>query len=100
MYLRFYYRSIAVAAVFKHSISQLLTAPFLICREITLEPADFLLAFKHQQMRANTIHEKSVVADNKNTARKIEDRLFEFAQGVHIEIISRLIKQQDIPADF
>ena len=47
-------------------------------------------------MRADTIEEPAVVADDDGTAGKGLKTFFECSQGVHVDIVGRLVEQQHI----
>ena len=49
-------------------------------------------------MRANPVEKKPIMADNQKTPGEIENRFFQHAQRVDIEIIGRFIKEQQIAA--
>jgi len=66
--------------------------------EVALEPFDMGITFKGQDMRAQTVQEEAVVADDHRAAGEIFQRGLECLQGFHVQIVGRLVQQQHIAA--
>src|ERR1019366_7636054 len=49
-------------------------------------------------MGGDPVEKPAVVADDHDTPWKAEERIFERAQGVDVEVVGRLVEQQHIPA--
>ena len=56
------------------------------------------IALERQDMRAQPVQEKPVVADDDRAAGEILDGGFQRLQGFHIQIVGRLVQQQHIAA--
>lgn len=56
----------------------------------------FAIAFKSKNMSCNTVEEPTVVTDNYSTTCKIFETLFKSTQGIDIDIVGRLIKEEHI----
>src|SRR5438067_4346055 len=65
---------------------------------VALEPFDLAVAFEGEHVGRDAIEEPAVVADDDGAARKVEERLLERAQRVHVEIVGRLVEQQQVAA--
>src|SRR3990172_12488846 len=68
----------------------------LILGVIPIEPDHFAFPLEGQDMCCDAVEEPTVMADDNGATRKILQSLFEGAQGVYVQIIGRLVKQQDI----
>ncbi len=71
---------------------------FLIILEVALEPFHVAVALEGQYVRRDAVEEPAIVADDHGAAGEILERLLERAQGIHIEIVGRLVKQQHVCA--
>ena len=58
------------------------------------------VAFKGEDVRTNPVKEETVVRDDHGTAREIDQRVFERAQGFNVQIVGRFIEQQHVAAFF
>src|SRR3954465_11874377 len=67
---------------------------------VTLEPHRLGIPLKGQYVCGDTVEEPPIVRDHYRTAGKINERLFERAQRVDVEIVRRLVEQQKISARF
>ncbi len=47
-------------------------------------------------MRGDAVEEPAVVADHDHAAREVEKRFLQRAQRVDVEIVRRLVEQQDV----
>src|SRR5256712_3579919 len=65
---------------------------------VALEPAHSAVALEDQHVRRDAIQEPAVVADDHDASREVEQRLFERAQRVHVQIVRRLVEQEDVAA--
>jgi len=70
----------------------------LVVLEVALEPFDVAFVFERQDMRGDAVEEPAVVADDDGAAGKILQRLFQRAQRVDVEIVGRLVEQQQVSA--
>src|SRR5687768_92001 len=65
---------------------------------VPLEPDHLRVSLEREHVRRNTVEEPSIVRDHDGAAWKIEQRILESAKSVDIEIIRRLIQQENVPA--
>ena len=56
------------------------------------------LAFEGEDMGADAVKEEAVVADHHGAACEIRQRVFERAQGFHVQIVGRFVQQKNISA--
>ena len=68
----------------------------LVVAEIAFEPLDMALAFEGEHVGGDAVEEEPVVADDDGAAGEVEQRLFERAKGVDVEVVGRLVEQQQI----
>ena len=66
--------------------------------EIALEPAGSAVAFHHQQVRADAVEEEAVVADDHGAAGEVDQRLLQHPHRGHVEVVGRLVQQQQVAA--
>ena len=71
---------------------------FLIVGEVAFEPFDMALALEGQDVRREPIQEEAVMRNHDSAARKIFERRFESAERFRIEIVRRLVEQQQVAA--
>ena len=71
---------------------------FLIGFEIAFEPFDVAVAFEGENVGGQPVEEEAVVADDHRAAREILERFLECAQGLDVEVVGRLVEQQDVAA--
>src|SRR5580658_687102 len=63
---------------------------------VALEPHDLAVALEGDHMRGDAVEEPAVMGDDDGASGKLEERLFERAQRIDIEIVGRLVQQDDI----
>ena len=68
----------------------------LVVGVVALEPDHLAVAFEGEDVRGDAVEEPAVVADDRRAAGKFEQRLLERAQRVDIEIVGRLVQQDDV----
>ena len=66
---------------------QALFALFFVSGEVPFAPVDVAFAFKGQDVRGDAVEEPAIVADDDDAADVVEDRFFEGAERVDIEIV-------------
>ena len=66
--------------------------------EIAFEPFDVAVAFEGEDVGRQPVEEEAVVADDDRAAGEILERCFQGAQGFDVEVVGRLVEQQDIAA--
>src|SRR5207237_6254671 len=65
---------------------------------VPLEPDDAAVALEGQDVRGDAIEEPAIVADDDGAAGVVEQRLLERAQRVDVEVVGRLVEQQQVRA--
>src|SRR6185503_20215536 len=70
----------------------------LICLEIALEPGDLRVPLEGQDVRGDAVQEPAVVRDDHRAAGEGEERLLERAERVDVEVVGRLVQQQEVAA--
>src|SRR5262245_65706556 len=70
----------------------------LVCLEVALEPGDLRITLEGQHVRRDAVQEPAVVRDDHRAAREREQRLLERAQGVDVEVVRRLVEEEQIAA--
>src|SRR5215204_7020586 len=76
------------------------TLVLLILGEVPLEPEDFTVALEGEDVRGDAVEEPAVVADDDGAAGEVFERLLERAHGVHVEVVRRLVEEEDVGASF
>src|SRR6202166_4517333 len=56
------------------------------------------VAFESQHVGGDAVEKEAVVADDDGAAGEIEQRLFERAQRVDVEVVGRLVEQEQVRA--
>ena len=78
--------------------------PFLavcfVIAVVPLEPDDFAVALERQDVRGDAIEKPAVVAADHGAAGEVLKTLFQGSQGVHIEIVRRLVEDDEVRAFF
>ena len=70
----------------------------LVVLVVAFEPDDLAVALEGQHVRGDAIEEPAIVADDDGAAGEVEQRLLERAQRVDVEIVGRLVEQQQVAA--
>ena len=63
---------------------------------VALEPHHLAVALERQHVRGDAVEEPAVVADDDGAAGERQQRLFERAQRVDVEVVGRLVEQQQV----
>src|SRR5262245_45884615 len=63
-----------------------------------LEPRDLAVALEGEDVRGDAVEEPAVVADHDRAAGEVEQRLLERAQRVDVEVVRRLVQQENVAA--
>ncbi len=66
--------------------------------EIAFEPFDPAVAFERQDVGAQAVEEEAVMADDHRAAGEILERFLKRAKGLDIEVVGRLVEQEDVAA--
>src|SRR5438093_12241082 len=92
-------RQRAVLDAVRLPVGAVLLAHLLFVRlVVALEPAHATVALEDEQVCRDAVEEPAVVADNDDASREIEQRFFERAQRVDVEIVRRLVEEQHVAA--
>src|SRR5579883_546003 len=70
----------------------------LIVLEVALEPLDVAVALEGEHVGRDAIEKPAIVADDDGAAGEVLEGLLESAQGVDIEVIGRLVEQENVGA--
>ena len=78
--------------------AELLVAEALVGLEVALEPAHLRVAFEREHVGGDPVEEPAVVGDDDGAAGERQQRLLERAQRVDVEVVGRLVEQQQVAA--
>src|SRR5438874_105085 len=67
-------------------------------REIALEPGDFAVPLEREDVGRQAIEEEAVVADHHRATGETLDRFLERAERLDVEVVGRLVEQEDVAA--
>ena len=70
----------------------------LVVLVVAFEPHDLAVALEGEHVRGDAVEEPAIVADDDGAAGEVEQRLLERAQRVDVEIVGRLVEQQQVAA--
>ena len=70
----------------------------LVVGIVALEPLHMAVALEGEDVGGDPVQEPAVVADDQHGAGKGEQRLLQRAQGLDIEVVGRLVQQQQVGA--
>ena len=70
----------------------------LVVLVIPFEPDHLAVSLEGQHVRRDAIEEPAVVADDDGAASEIEQRLFECPQRIDVEVIGRLVEEEQVGA--
>ena len=73
-------------------------AILLVILVVALEPLDVAVAFEGQDVGRDAVEEPAVVGNHHGAAGEGHQRVFQRAQGVHVEVVGGLVEQQQIAA--
>ena len=77
-------------------IAETFLAVFLVFGVATLEKVNLRVALKGKDMSTNTVEEPAVVADNHSTAGEVLKTLLQSPHSVDIDVVCRLVEEQNI----
>src|SRR4026208_518187 len=63
-----------------------------------LEPYRLRVSLEREDVRRDAIEKPAVVRDHNGTSRKVAQRFLERSQRIDVQIVRRLVQQQQIPA--
>src|SRR4029078_7674630 len=63
-----------------------------------LEPDRLAVSFEGEDVGRDAVEEPAVVRDHDGAARELEQRLLERAQRVDVEVVRRLVEEEDVAA--
>src|SRR5918993_2448397 len=70
----------------------------LVVLEVALEPEPLRLALVGEDVRRHPVQEPPVVADHHGAARELLQSTLEAAQRLDVEVVGRLVEEQQVPA--
>src|SRR5438477_5374424 len=74
-------------------VAQACALVFFVVGEVALEPKNFTVALKREDVRTDAVEEPAVVADDDGAACEILKRFFQCAHRVHVEVVGRLVQK-------
>src|SRR5690606_7955827 len=82
--------------------AQALHLVLLVGPEVTLEPVPLrgvlVVALVGQDVRGDAVQEPPVVGDDHGTAREVEQRVLEAAEGLDVQVVGGLVEEQQVAA--
>ena len=75
-------------------------AVFLIGLPVAFEPLNMAITLKGEDVRCDAVKEPAVVGDHNRASCKFEQGFLKRTQRVNVQIVGRLIKQQQVAAGF
>src|SRR5918993_1770681 len=72
----------------------------LVVLVVPFIPDHLAVALEGEHVRGDAVEEPAVVADHHRAPGEVQERLFERAQGVDVEIVRRLVQQEQVGAAF
>src|SRR5262245_49840466 len=80
----------------------ILAAPLLevldVLRVVALEPHYLAVALESEDVGRDAVQEPAVVGDDDGAAREREQRFFQCAQRLDVEVVGRFVEQDDVAA--
>ena len=73
-------------------------AVLLVGLEVALEPRDLAVALEGEDVGGDAVEEPAIVGDDHGAAGEGEEGLLERAQGVDVEVVGRLVEEQEVAA--
>ena len=73
-------------------------AVFFILAVVAIKILDVAIALESEDVRRDAVEEPPIVADHDRAPREAEQRFLQRAQCVDVEIVRRLVEQQDVAA--
>jgi hypothetical protein len=70
----------------------------LVVADVALEPADLAVALEGEDVRRDSVEEPAIVADDDDATGERFQAGFECAERVDVEVVRRLIEEEDVPA--
>src|SRR5882724_11052362 len=64
--------------------------------EVSLEPYRLAVPLEREDVGGDAVEKPAVVADHDHAAGERNQRFLQGAQGVHVEIVGRLVEQQNV----
>jgi hypothetical protein len=72
----------------------------LVILKVTLVPDDITLALKSHDVSADAVQKPAVVADDDRCSGKLENRVFQSAERINIQVVRRFVQEKEISAGF
>ena len=70
----------------------------LVVADVALEEPDLAVALEREDVRRDPVEEPAIVADHDDAARERLEARLERAERVDVEVVRRLVEQQDVAA--
>src|SRR5512143_2601149 len=78
--------------------TEALVAVGLVVLVVPLVPDDLAVPLEREHVRGDAVEEPPVVADDDRAAAEGEERLLERAQRVDVEVVRRLVEEEEVAA--
>src|SRR5262249_49880828 len=65
---------------------------------VAVEEGDLPVTFERQHVRRDAVEEPAIVADDHDATREAEERALERLQSLDVEVVRRLVEQNEVPA--
>ena len=80
------------------SLAQPLLALRFVGLVVAFAPDRLAVPLEGEDVRGDAVEEPAVVADDHGAAAEVEQRLLQGPQRVHVEVVGRLVEQQQVAA--
>src|SRR6266516_3882854 len=70
----------------------------LIYPEVALAPDHLAIPLEREDVRRNAVEEPAVVRDDDSAAREVDQRIFERAERIDVEVVGRFVQEQQVAA--
>ena len=70
----------------------------LVVRMVARKPDDLGIPFEGEDMRGDPVEKPSIVAHHNRTPGELDERIVERAKRVDVEIVGRLVEQEEVRA--
>ena len=68
----------------------------IVFRVVPVEPDRPAVALEREDVSGNAIQKPAIVTDDDRASGEVEKGIFQGAHGVHVQVVGRLIQEQDV----
>src|SRR3546814_737294 len=79
-------------------VAQAAPLVFLVFAVVALEELHVRVALEGEDMRRDAVQEPAVMRDHERVARELQQRVFQRAQGLDVQVVGRFVEQQHVAA--